>query len=113
MKQLALFDNSPKSILNLTIKKEWFELIIKGIKDVEYRDDKKYWERRLLDKTGKFKHFDLILFRNGYSPTSPQAIVECKGIKRQENVHLSTPYTLHIEKPVFAILLGNVLDITK
>lgn len=41
-------------ILNLTLKKQWFDLISKGIKLEEYREVKAYWAKRLLlDKDGK------------------------------------------------------------
>jgi len=37
------------SILNLTLKKQWFDLIKSGVKVEEYREIKTYWARRLFD----------------------------------------------------------------
>lgn len=35
-------------VLNLTLKKKWFDLILSGEKTEEYRDTKDYWAQRLL-----------------------------------------------------------------
>ena len=50
------------NILDLPLKKEWYEMIESGIKDEEYRETKPYWTKRL---TGRIE----LLFsqRNGYS----------------------------------------------
>lgn len=47
-------------VLNLTLKKHWFDMISKGIKPEEYREVKAYWTKRLLlDKNGdKLNQFD-------------------------------------------------------
>lgn len=37
------------SVLNLTLKKQWFDLIKSGQKVEEYREIKTYWVRRLFD----------------------------------------------------------------
>lgn len=34
-----------------------------------------------LTRLEAFKHFDLVEFTNGYSKTSPQITMECKGIE--------------------------------
>lgn len=80
-------------VLELTLKKIWFDLIEKGIKTEEYREVKRYWIVRLLSNTeyitdlegvknigAKFKAFDFVRFKNGYSRTSPQITMEFKGI---------------------------------
>ena len=66
-----------KSILHLTLKKKWFDLIKSGEKKVEYRQAKQYWIKRLYGR-----RFDEIHFHNGYSPDSPFMIVECLDIVR-------------------------------
>jgi len=72
-------------ILKLTLNKEWFNLIQRGIKTEEYREVKPYWITRLVHQNilnnGKFQHFDFVQFTNGYSKTSPQVTMECKGIE--------------------------------
>lgn len=71
--------------LKLTINKKWFNLIEKGIKTEEYREIKDYWIKRIkemsLTRFEAFKNFDFVEFTNGYSKTSPQITMECKGIE--------------------------------
>ena len=95
------------SILHLTLKREWFDLIASGKKKVEYREIKPYWETRFLEG-GKFfainyktipKKFKYIIFKNGYSKRSPRMKVECKRLRLMEYEG-----RLH-----FAWILGRVL----
>ena len=39
-------------ILDLPLKKQWYQMIESGIKKEEYREIKPYWEKRLLDYKG-------------------------------------------------------------
>lgn len=63
------------SVLHLTLKREWFDMIASGEKREEYREIKDYWIKRLSGKT-----YDFVHFRNGYSKGCPEMLVECKGI---------------------------------
>lgn len=102
------------SILHLTLKKKWFDMILSGEKKEEYREIKPYWCKRLFDykckdefdelneeydicdslKTGQMtisksaKIYDTIRFTNGYSPTSPTLDITCHrisiGVGKQE-----------------------------
>lgn len=71
--------------LKLTLNKQWFDLIEKGIKTEEYREIKDYWVKRFkemsLTRFEPFKHFDYVEFTNGYNSKSPKIILECKGIE--------------------------------
>lgn len=71
--------------LKLTLNKQWFDMIEKGIKTEEYREIKDYWIKRFKETSPKrlaaFKHFDLVEFTNGYNKKSPQVTMECKGIE--------------------------------
>jgi hypothetical protein len=67
-----------KSVLHLTLKRQWFEQIAAGIKTKEYREAKPYWERRLVDR-----QYDVIKFRNGYSKNAPTMLVEFLGVTRR------------------------------
>lgn len=58
-------------ILHLTLKKKWFDMILSGEKQDEYREIKPYWTKRL---TGK-KHTH-IQFTNGYGKNRPSFIIE-------------------------------------
>jgi hypothetical protein len=48
-------------ILNLTLHKKWFDMILSGEKTEEYREIKKYWINRLSSNKYKF-----VKFTNGY-----------------------------------------------
>lgn len=86
--------------LKLTLKKQWFDMILSGQKKEEYREVKHYWVNRLCVKYPKnvivvgaklmHKHsgqqfdlhkFDLVEFTNGYSHKSPRVTLECKRIE--------------------------------
>ena len=56
-------------ILDLALKAEWYDLIEKGEKKEEYREIKAYWIKRLTisESPIKFKHFDYVRFRYGYT----------------------------------------------
>ena len=62
------------NILNLTLKKKWFDMILSGEKKHEYREIKPYWTKRL------FKNYDAINFVNGYGKHRPQFLIEIKYI---------------------------------
>ena len=61
--------------LHLTLKKNWFDLILSGEKKEEYREIKPYWEKRLMGKT-----YDKVIFRNGYATNAPQFTIKLKSI---------------------------------
>jgi len=99
-----------KIILNLTLKKEWFDLIKKGIKKVEYREYKPYWIKRFV-KNG-YKNFDEIHFTNGYGRKMPFISVDFVGISvvcgdvcNQKN---NEP--IDVNKKYFVINLGEILE---
>lgn len=71
-----------KKILKLTLNRKWFEMIFCNIKKEEYREIKKHWNSRLLDKeSGEFRDYTHVEFTNGYSSDSPKMVVECLGIE--------------------------------
>lgn len=103
-------------ILHLTLKKKWFDLIASGLKDVEYRAKKPYWEKRLLDKHGYGIEFDEIHFKNGYSANAPFMRVEFKHLGTIDSSYPDPQDGEHGEKYFdgdFAILLGRVLEIKR
>jgi len=104
-------------ILHLTLKKQWFDEIASGEKVEEYREIKDYWETRLIESVSnpelfflrpdwtddyeiKFKHFDRIVFKNGYSSDAPVMVIECEGIKVGQS---------HTGEWCFVIKLGDIL----
>jgi len=84
--------------LKLTLNKEWFDLIQRGIKTEEYREIKSYWVNRLCKKYPlsviaggdlsskhdniqyEIKKFDFVEFTNGYNKKSPQITFEISDI---------------------------------
>jgi hypothetical protein len=98
-------------ILNLVVKKKWFDLIVCGEKKIEYRILKPYWTRRLVKSFGIaiIMHvFDEVHFRNGYSKNSPFARVQFLRTEIEENVQF--PDTAK-KINCFLIYLGNVLEV--
>ena len=61
-------------MLVLPIKKKWFDLILSGEKQEEYREIKPYW-------TTRFNKHDpnkmIIKFKNGYSKNAPYFVADC------------------------------------
>lgn len=86
------------TILYLSLKKEWYEMIESGEKREEYRELKEYWFKRLADR-----HYDAVQFSYGY--TKRTMLFEVKGIIiGRGNSKWGAP-----DKDVFIIKLGNRL----
>ena len=74
-----------KKVLNLVVTKKWFNMIVSGAKNEEYREVKPYWIRRLTTncefvhevwvemKCGKvlYRPYTHVLFSAGYSKNRP------------------------------------------
>ncbi len=106
-------------MLVLPIKKQWFDMILSGEKKEEYRDIKPYYTKRFLHR-GLLKEVvdvrspqkepkivndgqNYILFRNGYSATSPsfEALVSISIGKGNPNWGAEPGikyYVLHIKE---------------
>lgn len=75
-----------KKTLHLTLKENWFKMILSGEKKEEYRERKDYWLKRLtnfFESSGsfyEFKSFDTITFKHGYSANAPTIVIELLGI---------------------------------
>lgn len=61
-------------VLHLTLKKQWFDMVVSRVKPEEYREIKPYWDNRLN------KQYDAVLFRNGYATNAPEVLIELKEI---------------------------------
>ena len=81
-------------MLTLPIKKKWFDMILSGEKKEEYREIKPYYISRFAKWWNMTRYVDdnvtvsaiaenknlkteNIMFRNGYSKTSPSFIAKC------------------------------------
>lgn len=82
--------------LCLTLHREFFDAIVAGTKKTEYRENKDYWQRRLVGRTYAEVHF-----RNGYATKAPFMRVQCKGIWKVRRKGETT----------FAIRLGKILEL--
>jgi ASC-1-like (ASCH) protein len=91
-----------EKILHLTLKKKWFDLIKSGEKKEEYREIKQYFITRLQGRT-----YDFIIFRNGYSKTSPKIKVKYLGVQIKMIINPMT----EVYQSVFAIQLGKILPL--
>jgi len=99
-------------ILQLTLKKQWFDLIASGEKKFEYREYKKHWMSRLLCKQG-IRNYDEVRFTNGYGKDKPFIRVEFKGAAIIKGAHCSPDNgePLNQEQKYFVIGLGKVLEV--
>ena len=99
-------------ILQLTLKKKWFDLIATGEKKFEYREYKRHWMSRLLGKSG-IRNYDEIRFTNGYGKDKPFVRVEFEGAAIITGKHCSPDNgePLETEQKYFVIGLGEVLEI--
>ena len=70
----------------MTLKGVWFKRILSGLKRIEYREGKDYWDSRLLDGNA-WKDIKFIRFANGYGSKVPAFTIECVGIKANLGSH--------------------------
>ena len=105
-------------ILYLSLKKEWYEMIERGDKREEYRENTRYWKTRLIDtviydegdeETESpvfifFKDYDAVCFSYGY--TRRRMLWECKGI----DFGRGRPEWGAPDHKTFIIKLGNRLN---
>jgi len=82
------------SILHLTLEREWFDDIARGVRNEEYRELKEYWKTRLEGRT-----YDIVRFRNGYASDAPVMDVEFLGVDKRQDY--------------YAIRLGKVLSLKR
>jgi hypothetical protein len=94
-------------VLELTLKKKWFNMILSGEKKEEYRECKDYWAWRLMSIKGKLYQYDAIKFTNGYGAHRPWILVECKGLSiKQGNPEWGAVDGVSY----FTFRLGRILD---
>ncbi len=94
-------------VLHLTLKKEWFDLMVSRKKRIEYRRPSKWIISRLE------KEYDVIKSTNGYGSNKPYFVCEYKGFKISKNSEtiLLENSKIEIEKGSYMINLGKILEI--
>lgn len=77
-------------------------MIASGEKKEEYRDLKPFFTTRLENR-----HYDVVVFQNGYSADSPRIIVKYNGVKIKKG---KSKWGAEKGKIYYAIQLGRVVD---
>ncbi len=100
-------------LVDLIIKKEWFDKILSGEKKEEYRSISEFNVNRLCDKTkeGWSPRTDITHFRffNGYKKDRPWLIVKSNGVfyDRFEN---EEKYKVPFGTELFTLELGEICE---
>ena len=103
-------NNKEKTVLQLTLKKKYFDEILSGKKKKEFREVKTYWISRLCTRESnesgcfEFKEFEKIIFKNGYKKNAPSFEIEFKKIE----VHYGIDTPLG-KGDFFVIHLGDII----
>ncbi len=71
------------STLKIVIKSEPFEDIAAGIKKIEYREVKPFWESRLYEGNKTKRAYKYIEFINGYNPDARRMLVVYEGFQKK------------------------------
>lgn len=99
---------NPVKTLHLTLKKKWFDMILSGEKKEEYREIKPYWFNRLqYPFSEKYRPYTHVKFKNGYSKSAPEMIVECLGIEKGK---CKADWSYGAIEDHFVIKLGKILE---
>ncbi len=93
--------------LRLTLKKQWYDMILSGEKKEEYREIKPYWDKRFTPE--KMADVDRILFVNGYASDAPRFTIEFLGIRVGKPNPKWSYGQLGLEKDFYILSLGNVI----
>lgn len=81
--------NPPENITNetpekkplfLIMQKYWFDEILSGNKEVEFRDDTPFYRSRFITKDGKFKNYQTVIMQVGYHANARRMTIEVKKI---------------------------------
>jgi hypothetical protein len=87
--------------LKLIIKRKYFDMILSGKKTEEYREIKKYYINKFVNKT-----YDKIILQAGYSKTADRLIANIESIKIQKKEFGLFSFE------VFVIKLNNPVKLT-
>lgn len=102
-------------VLNLTLKKPPFDVMLTGEKKLEYREPTAWILSRLFDKNGTRKEYDAVKFVNGYGSDKPYFVVEFKGWQhvhfKSHTIKYSNGFELQIEEGYYIVIkLGKILE---
>lgn len=108
-----------KIVLNLSVTKEWYDLIVSGVKTEEYREIKPYWLQRLVDIEDSIKDNLRVKLPKVWNPANMDALVTIISKCLKLEILLFKPYTHilfingyganrpRIEKKIVSITIGK------
>jgi hypothetical protein len=72
-------DDGPVPTLTLVLKGDWYDLMITGEKNREFRKPTQWIKSRLIDKEGKSRNYTFVKFIHGYKRNAPYFLCEYEG----------------------------------
>lgn len=100
------------SILKLTLKKQWFDLMLKGEKRIEFRKPTKWIESRAI-RNGQWRSYDFVEFVNGYGADKPAFVAVFDGfhrLPRAREYHYGE-LVVKAEKGDILIFIGKIVEV--
>lgn len=99
-------------VLHLSLKRGPFEVMVTGEKDEEYREPSEWIKKRLYNKDGSEKQYDVVKFTNGYGSTRPQFVCKYEGFIQMHG-HVGTNtysngFKVTVKAGMFIIHLGRI-----
>lgn len=96
------------AILKLTLKKQWFDLMLSGEKMTEFRTPGVWIESRLF-RNGSARMYDEVEFTNGYGKDKPRFRRRFLGFVMRDHVDVTYPNGARVSGgPFYEILLGEL-----
>lgn len=81
----------PKTLF-LVLERVYFNQIIEGTKDIEYRENKAFYQSRLI-RNDEFRNFKLVLFQEGCHKSARKMTVEINKIVLHDGI-----FEIHLGK---------------
>ena len=97
-------------ILHLSLKKDPFEVMVTGEKNIEFRNKTNWIEKRLFNSDGSKKNYDCVKFTNGYGNNRPNFLCKYYGFFEVEHLNdkiYSNGLIISSDKPLYCIKLGK------
>lgn len=96
-------------ILHLTLKKEWFDIMVTGEKTLEFRKPTDWINSRLLGNK-----YDIVKFTNGYGADKPYFIAKFIGFATAKAVFDTCTYSnglsVRVEAGDKIINIGEIIE---
>lgn len=101
-----------KDTLTLTLKKQWFDIMLSGKKTVEYREPSQWIRSRLFYPDGTKKKYKFIKFINGYGNDKPYFIAKYHGFLTCKQTYLTkfSGVELLVKKGNIGLWFGDIIE---